>query len=254
IFVYQSSEKARLNSSTIRKKKRKGQDLAERQYSNDNLWIDIAGYEKLKKTLYPTENSEALLSRIINISTEKGDLVADFFCGSGTTLAVAEKLDRMWVGVDIGNYSIHEVRKRLLKIPNKTPFDTFIMLGSPLPLSLVTLEGETTSPVVRLDVKIIGSKLKVTIVDFQLSKPEGVTRAHDFIDYIDFWAIDWDYQNDQFEAKWHSYREMRGKKVLRDIQASVTHEYSNPGKYFVATTIYDVFGNSTRQSIIVVAK
>jgi DNA modification methylase len=256
IFVYQSSEKARLNSSTIRKKKRKGQDLVEKQYSNDNLWIDIAGYEKLKKTLYPTENSEALLSRIIEFSTEKGDLIADFFCGSGTTLAVAEKLGRMWVGVDIGNYSIHEVRKRLLKITNNTPFEIFKIMGSSHPLSpaagLIS-EGEMISPV-RLEIEVIGSKLKVSIVDFIPSKPVDVSRTHDFINYIDFWAIDWDHQNDQFEAKWYSYREMRGKKVLSNIKASVTHKYSNPGKYLVTATIFDVFGNSTRQSFVIDAK
>lgn len=257
IFVYQRSEKARLNSIIIRKKKRKNQDLPERQYFNDNLWIDIAGYEKLKKTLYPTENSEALLSRIIKISTEKGDLVADFFCGSGTTLAVAEKLGRMWVGVDIGNYSIHEVRKRLLKIPNNVPFNIFKILDWSHPLSPtidLTLGSKTASPKVRLDVKIDGSKLKITIVDFILSKSIDVTRMHDFIDYIDFWAIDWDHQEDKYEVKWYSYREMRGKKVLRNVQASVTHEYSNPGKFLVTAIFYDIFGNNTKKSIIIEVK
>ncbi|UCG02200.1 MAG: site-specific DNA-methyltransferase [Candidatus Heimdallarchaeota archaeon] len=252
VFAYQNSESAQLKSSTIKKKRRKNQDTAEIQYSSDNLWIDIAGYEKLKKTLYPTENSEALLTRIIEISTEKGDIIADFFCGSGTALAVAEKLGRMWVGVDIGKYSIHEVRKRLLKIPNNMPFEILNTIDSSDSLSPShTPKGEMTNPMVRLETKVVGRKLKITIVAFSLSKPIDIRITHDFINFIDFWAIDWDHQNGQFEAKWYSYREMRGKKVLRNVQASITHEYSNPGKYLVVVTVYDVLGYSTRQSFTV---
>ena len=242
IFVYQGSEKARVNSLAIKKRKRKGQNLAERQYPNDNLWIDVAGYEKMKKTLYPTENSESLLSRVIKTSTEKGDLIADFFCGSGTTLAVAEKLERNWIGVDIGHYSIHEIKKRLLRIPNNNPFDIFNIISSHQP-------GQTSSPVITLDIEVDESKLKITIVDFILKKRLPETRTHNFIDYIDYWAVDWNHQNEIFEPKWYSYREMRGKKVLRNIQPSITHEYSTPGKYLVTVAVYDVFGNSTRHSL-----
>jgi hypothetical protein len=53
----------------------------------------------------------------------EGDLVADFFCGSGTTLAVAEKLGRRWVGCDLGRFAIHTTRKRLLDIPDCKPFE-----------------------------------------------------------------------------------------------------------------------------------
>jgi len=65
---------------------------------------------------FPTQKSEGLLDRIIEASSNKGDLVADFFCGSGTTCAVAEKLGRRWIGVDLSRYAIHTTRKRLLEI------------------------------------------------------------------------------------------------------------------------------------------
>lgn len=65
---------------------------------------------------YPTQKSEELLKRIIKASTNENDLVADFFCGSGTTLVVAEKLNRRWIGADLGRFSIHTSRKRLLEI------------------------------------------------------------------------------------------------------------------------------------------
>jgi site-specific DNA-methyltransferase (adenine-specific)/adenine-specific DNA-methyltransferase len=63
---------------------------------------------------YPTQKPEAFLERIIKASSSEGDLVADFFCGSGTTLAVAEKLGRKWIGSDLGKFSIHTTRKRMI--------------------------------------------------------------------------------------------------------------------------------------------
>ena len=72
---------------------------------------------------YPTQKPEQLAERIINASSKKGDLVADFFCGSGTTLAVAERLRRRWVGCDLGRWGIHVTRKRLLGIENCKPFE-----------------------------------------------------------------------------------------------------------------------------------
>jgi DNA modification methylase len=65
---------------------------------------------------YPTQKPQGLLERIINTSTNEGDLIADFFCGSGTTLSVAEKLGRKWIGSDLGKFSIHTSRKRLIKV------------------------------------------------------------------------------------------------------------------------------------------
>lgn len=65
---------------------------------------------------YPTQKPTALLERIVKSSSKQGDLVADFFCGSGTTLAVAEKLGRKWIGSDLGRFSIHTTRKRMIGV------------------------------------------------------------------------------------------------------------------------------------------
>jgi SAM-dependent methyltransferase len=59
---------------------------------------------------------EALLERIIKASSNEGDLIADFFCGSGTTAAVAEKLGRKWIATDLGKFAIHTTRKRLIGV------------------------------------------------------------------------------------------------------------------------------------------
>jgi len=67
---------------------------------------------------FDTQKPEALLKRIILASSNPGDIVADFFCGSGTTLAVAEKLGRRWIGCDLSKFAIQVTRKRLLDIHN----------------------------------------------------------------------------------------------------------------------------------------
>lgn len=65
---------------------------------------------------YPTQKPEALLERIIKASSNEGDLIADFFCGSGTTAAVAEKLGRKWITTDLGRFAVHTARKRLIGV------------------------------------------------------------------------------------------------------------------------------------------
>ncbi len=69
-----------------------------------------------EKTGYATQKNEKLLERIIKASSNEGDLIADFFCGSGTTAAVAEKLGRKWITTDLGRFSIHTTRKRMIGI------------------------------------------------------------------------------------------------------------------------------------------
>lgn len=83
-----------------------------------DFWEDI-GYLSAgdgQSFNYPTQKPEALLERIIKASSNEGDLVADFFCGSGTTGAVAEKLGRRWIMADLGRFAIHTSRKRLIEV------------------------------------------------------------------------------------------------------------------------------------------
>lgn len=79
----------------------------------DSVW-EI--YRVIRDKIYPTQKPEALLERIIRASSNRGDLVADLFCGSGTMLVVAEKLGRRWIGSDLSKFAIHTTRKRLMDI------------------------------------------------------------------------------------------------------------------------------------------
>ena len=83
-----------------------------------SIWIDISpvGAQAIERLDYPTQKPESLLDRIIKASSNEGDLVADFFCGSGTTAAVAEKLGRKWIATDLGKFGIHTTRKRLIQV------------------------------------------------------------------------------------------------------------------------------------------
>lgn len=89
-----------------------------------DLWTDIRIMHNLssERANYPTQKPETLLERIINASSNEGDLVLDCFCGSGTTAAVAEKLGRRWITCDLGRFAIHTARKRLLAIEGVKPF------------------------------------------------------------------------------------------------------------------------------------
>ena len=64
-------------------------------------------------TGFPTQKHHELIKRIIQLGSNTGDIIADFFCSSGTTLLMAEKLKRKWIGCDISKYSIYLTRKRL---------------------------------------------------------------------------------------------------------------------------------------------
>ncbi|TVM04423.1 MAG: site-specific DNA-methyltransferase [Candidatus Brocadia sp. WS118] len=79
-----------------------------------NLWDDLNAYSF--SSGYPTEKNETLLHRVVEMASNKGDIIFDCFAGSGTTLAVAEKLGRGWIGVDCGKLAIYTMQKRLLNI------------------------------------------------------------------------------------------------------------------------------------------
>ncbi len=108
-------------ASTIRNI-RDGRDFGEQglnpegKHPEDVFMISIVAPSSNNRTGYPTQKPELLLSKIILASSNEGDLVADFFCGSGTTAAVAEKLGRKWIASDLGKFAIHTTRKRMIGV------------------------------------------------------------------------------------------------------------------------------------------
>jgi len=313
---------------------------------------------------FPTQKTEELLTKIIKASSNPGDLVADFFCGSGTTLTIAEKLGRRWIGCDLGRFAIHTTRKRLLDIPDSQPFEilnlgkyerkywqmngisgrqkdsqkaifeylAFIVklyqaetvigfshlhgrkagrmvhvgaTDAPVTLSEIieALEECSANKLTALDVlgwewemglhDVVGSEARRRGMDlrllniprevmdkraveagdvhfYELAYVETEIRQQettvqialkDFIipslelvplevrdkvkkwsDYIDYWAVDWDFKEDTFHNQWQSYRT---RKHLMLTAESDWHNYPTPGSYKVLVKIVDIFGNDT---------
>ena len=108
--------------------------LSEGKAVSDVWSLGIISSSSSERVNYPTQKPEELLSRIIQASTNEGDLIADFFCGSGTTAAVAEKLGRKWIATDLGKFGIHTTRKRLIGVQRELkaagkPFRAFEVLN-----------------------------------------------------------------------------------------------------------------------------
>jgi len=86
-----------------------------------DLWLDIPPLQSQSEERlgYDTQKPELLLERIVKLGSNQDDIVADFFCGSGTTGAVAERLGRRWIMSDLGRFAIHTSRKRLIELQRR---------------------------------------------------------------------------------------------------------------------------------------
>ena len=194
----------------------------------DDVW-DIPMINPLsgERLDYPTQKPEALLERIVKASSRPGDLVADFFCGSGTLPAVAEKLGRKWLAADSSPPAVHATRKRLLDVcaglPPENPPQPFLLAelapepasDRPAPCDSVFFHQarltRRTLPYsisgVRTATRIEGNRFSLELVGFSPAAPErpfggGNPEAltgdaalfaalfrRDWRDWLDYWSI-----------------------------------------------------------------
>jgi adenine-specific DNA-methyltransferase len=366
---------------------RRGNQVIEKNLVGD-VWDDIPDMmhaPRDERLDFPTQKPERLLERVIEAASNAGDLVADFFCGSGTTLAVAEKLGRRWIGCDLGRWAIHVTRKRLLSIPNCKPFEVlnlgkyerqywqgvtfgdkkdqsvteqklyeylaFILrlYGAQPVAGMAHLHGKKGKAMVHIGavdapvtideinqaldecvalkqtelhvlgwewemglagpnnevrkgspmheiarqkgVKLLLLQIPREVMEQQaaekgdvrffelayfeakISQPKKLTvqvELKDFAtpnadlvpedvrskikkwsDYIDYWAVDWDFQNDTFMQGWVAYRTRKERKLPL---VSDPHTYEKPGKYRILVKVFDIFGNDTSQAFDVEVK
>lgn len=132
-WAYKKEEMQKLHDANrIHYPKKEGGKPRLKAYESDHkgmvlqdIWTDVNKIHNQSKELlgYATQKPEVLLERIIKASSNEGDLVADFFCGSGTTAAVAEKLGRKWIATDLGKFAIHTTRKRLIGVQRQLKED-----------------------------------------------------------------------------------------------------------------------------------
>jgi hypothetical protein len=102
------------------------------QKTVDDVWRIpmLQPADKSENVGYATQKREEIAERIIRAASNEGDLIADFFCGSGTTGVVAERLNRRWIMADLGRFAIHTTRKRLIELQRnlhaeKSPYRSF---------------------------------------------------------------------------------------------------------------------------------
>jgi adenine specific DNA methylase Mod len=349
-----------------------------------SIWTDVnpVNPQALERVDYATQKPEALLERILKASSNENDLVLDCFCGSGTTAAVAEKLNRRWITCDLGRFAIHTARKRLLSIQGVRPFvvqnlgkyerqvwqktefrsqesensdqqaaqqayTQFILkLYGARPINGYTYlhglkngrmvhVGSVDSPVTLGDVNQIVSEFKksigkgkdaptqkgvdilgwdfafefhevvsqqaaqagvnikpiripndvmdkraveqgdlhffelaalavevkkkgravtLTLTDFVIPPddvPADVQQAvKHWSQWIDYWAVDWDYKDDTFHNQWQTYR----TKQNRELEKNISYTYDEAGRYTIVVKVIDILGNDTTKTINVEVK
>ena len=98
-----------------------------------DVWMDIdpINAKAVERLGYPTQKPEALLERIIGASTDEGDTVLDPFCGCGTTIAAAHKLNRRWIGIDVTHLAVGLIKHRLLTTFGPSVEETYKSFGEP---------------------------------------------------------------------------------------------------------------------------
>lgn len=142
--------------------------------SVDNVWkIPIIGSTSSERMGFATQKPAPLLERIILASSNEGDLIADFFPGSGTTLAVAERLNRRWIGSDFSKVAIQIIRNRLVNQDAK-PF-LIENIGN-YQRQMIYLHGARIYEMQRIILKLYGATLRKDFSDMGVRKAEdGVT-------------------------------------------------------------------------------
>jgi len=117
--IFRKKKQVKINGKSMNARDNNGNiiylDLDKRKV--DDVWrLPLLVRTAAEYTGYPTQKTEELLERIINASSREGDIILDAFAGSGTALAVAEKLSRRWIGIDCGKLSIYTIQKRMLNL------------------------------------------------------------------------------------------------------------------------------------------
>ena len=149
-----------------------------------NIWADIppVNPQAQERVDYPTQKPEALLERIIKSSSNEGDLVADFFCGSGTTMAVAEKLGRRWIGCNLDKVGLQVSRNRLVN-QGTNPF-LLENIGN-YQRHMIYLSGSKIGEMQRIILKLYGAEPRTDRADLGVHTPDSGESELVYVGYPD---------------------------------------------------------------------
>ena len=168
-------------------------DLERGKVPEDWWYFPVVARLHNERTGYPTQKPEALLERIILASSNKGDIVADFFSGSGTTALAAAKHDRKFIACDETLRAVHTTRARLAGTK-----------------SVFTLERDTR---IRYDVANKSKKIKVTAMD-------GRVRLDTTLD-VDFWEVDPNWDGKTFRSAAQAQRHVRSGDIPMELKIKI---------------------------------
>jgi hypothetical protein len=156
---------------------------------------------------------------------------------------------------------MHETKKRILRIPKRKQFSLYSLKSSPFLLQekkqfktkekFLSFKTKKSS-IIHLEVNTENLELEIKIVDFVPYQQNRLLAGNkdsdriDYMNYIDSWMICWKYEREIFSVDWFSIREIKGKKVLKSVDIFASHKYPKAGKYTIASTIIDIFGNLMR--------
>ncbi|MFW9930447.1 MAG: site-specific DNA-methyltransferase [Candidatus Thorarchaeota archaeon] len=237
-----------------------------------DVWNDIPYIRANTKEYqgFSTQKPERLLKRIILASSNENDIVADFFCGTGTTLAVAEKLGRRWIGCDITPQSIHICRKRILDIKNSNDllnwpkkyekgFNSFKLLilnnhenqfhildeflnPSNDAVSFLSIQNKPTFDVL---IKMNDLAIQITLSSYELPYLNHLkTNLKQNVTHFSDWAVDFNYQGDYMKCDWVSFRNPK----KRELQlSSKIYDYKTPGKHVIKVKVINIFGHEVEK-------
>jgi len=187
-------------------------DLLRGKIPEDWWYFPVIARLHNERTGYPTQKPEALLERILQASSEKGDLVGDFFCGSGTTLRIADTLSRRWVGCDVLPQSISICQRRLA-------------LGRSHPYAIDSLSREMPENPKRIrlhaGIRTDQRRVAVTLTGLAPCLPDGFPAS------LDYWEADFDYRGGVIRSEHQAARPWR----KGSSETSFSHEYSRKGSY-----------------------
>lgn len=167
-------------------------DLERGKVPEDWWYFPVVARLHNERTGYPTQKPAALLERIIQASSKPGDVVADFFCGSGTTLAVAARLDRRFLGSDIAWRAIHTTQARLVHQGCRA-FQILHLLDHPVP------QQEVASP-----------------YPFQPQGQNLVLDASGILD-VNYWEVDPNWDGRVFRSAAQATRPLRQTQVADHV-------------------------------------
>lgn len=197
-------------------------DLERGKVPEDWWYFPVVARLHRERTGYPTQKPEALLERIILASCPQDGLVADFFCGSGTALAVASRLNRRWIGVDQADLATLVAYRRLLLMEPPPAIDIFEQLDFG--------NGRALTP----KIKVHGESLSLELVGL-----EGSSAPQEFPDSVVVWEVDWDYDGSAFTSRAQGVRSFGQETIATavPIPSGITGTTS-------AVRVFDSLGRS----------